>query len=79
MDATFHMHLRADQISALWAVRKPTQSGHVTSVEAYAADRSLIIQFFGTRDEGVDERPDWRALAEGLVGRDPFTPVAATA
>jgi putative hemin transport protein len=79
MDETFHMHLRADQITELWAVRKPTKDGHVTSVEAYAADRSLIIQFFGVRHEGVDERPEWRALVEGLDGRDTPTPLVATA
>ena len=47
-------------------MRKPTADGHVTSIEAYAADRSLIIQFFGKRHEGVDERVEWRALVEGL-------------
>lgn len=67
MDETFHMHLRLDQIVELWGVRKPTKDGHVTSIEAYAADRSLIIQFFGVRQEGIDERPEWRALVEGLA------------
>ena len=71
MDETFHMHLRLDQIVELWGVRKPTKDGHVTSIEAYAADRSLIIQFFGVRHEGVDERPDWRRLVESLSHLDP--------
>lgn len=79
MDETFHMHLRADQVAELWAVRKPTKDGHVTSVEAYAADRSLIIQFFGVRHEGIDERLDWRQLVEGLTPRDASSPLAATA
>lgn len=69
MDETFHLHLRLDQIVELWAVRKPTKDGHVTSVEAYAEDRSLIIQFFGVRHEGVDELPQWRSLAEALPHR----------
>jgi putative hemin transport protein len=66
MDETFHLHLRLDQIAELWAVRKPTKDGHVTSLEAYAADGSLIIQFFGVRHEGVDELPAWRGLVEKL-------------
>jgi putative hemin transport protein len=66
MDPDFHLHLRVDQIVSLWAVRKPTADGHVTSVEAYDADGNLIIQFFGKRHEGVDERPEWRALVEAL-------------
>jgi putative hemin transport protein len=66
MDATFHLHLRADHVRDLWAVRKPTADGHVTSVEAYGADGELIIQFFGQRHEGESERDDWRFLAENL-------------
>jgi len=32
----------------------------------YDAQGRLIIQFFGERHEGEDERQDWRALAESL-------------
>ncbi|NRB32883.1 MAG: hemin-degrading factor, partial [Rhizobiaceae bacterium] len=35
MDKTFHLHLRMDHIHEAWVVRKPTDKGHVTSVEAY--------------------------------------------
>lgn len=66
MDATFHLHLRLDHIRQIWAVRKPTKDGHITSVEAYGADGEMIIQFFGARHEGEAERADWRALAEDL-------------
>lgn len=66
MDDTFHLHLRLDQIAQAWAVRKPTKDGHVTSVEVYDANRELIIQFFGKRIEGSDERTQWRELVTGL-------------
>nr|WP_314261557.1 ChuX/HutX family heme-like substrate-binding protein [uncultured Devosia sp.] len=66
MDDTFHMHLRLDQVVSAWAVRKPTADGHVTSVELYDANRELIIQFFGHREEGVDERSAWRSTVERL-------------
>ncbi len=66
LDETFHLHLRLDHVSEVWAVRKPTAEGHVTSLEAYGADGEMIIQFFGVRKEGEDERGDWRFLAENL-------------
>lgn len=66
LDETFHMHLRMDHIAQAWVVRKPTDKGHVTSLECYDAEERLIVQFFGKRVEGYDERPAWRALAEGL-------------
>jgi putative hemin transport protein len=67
MDPTFHLHLRLDHIAETWAVRKPTKDGHVTSLEAYNAKGEMIIQFFGKRKEGFDERPDWRAIMESLT------------
>lgn len=66
MDPTFHMHLRTDHIHAVWAVRKPTKDGHVTSLEAYDEQGEMIAQFFGERHEGTPERDDWRALVEAL-------------
>lgn len=66
LDETFHMHLRLDHIAQAWVVRKPTDKGHVTSLEVYDANEQLIVQFFGKRIEGQDERSAWRALVEGL-------------
>ncbi|WP_183699156.1 ChuX/HutX family heme-like substrate-binding protein [Rhizobium sp. BK049] len=66
MDPTFHLHLRQDHIAETWAVRKPTKDGHVTSLEAYNAEGEMIIQFFGKRKEGTDERAEWREIMENL-------------
>ncbi|WP_454850595.1 hemin-degrading factor [Rhizobium binxianense] len=66
LDPTFHLHLRQDHIAEAWAVRKPTKDGHVTSLEAYNTEGEMIIQFFGKRKEGVDERADWREIMENL-------------
>jgi len=66
MDPTFHLHLRLDHLAELWAVRKPTKEGHVTSLEAYDASGHLVIQFFGKRHEGETERAGWRSLMEEL-------------
>jgi putative hemin transport protein len=65
-DETFHLHFRTDHVSELWVVRKPTADGHVTSLEAYDANGELVIQFFGKRKEGQDERVEWREVAESL-------------
>lgn len=67
LDETFHMHLRLDHIAEVWAVRKPTADGHVTSIECYGADKNIIIQFFGVRKEGSGELTEWRSLVEGLA------------
>ncbi|AMX98866.1 hemin-degrading factor [Mesorhizobium ciceri] len=66
LDKTFRLHLRTHHIREVWAVRKPTRDGHLTSLEAYGADGKMIIQFFGMREEGESERDDWRSLAENL-------------
>lgn len=66
MDPTFHLHLRQDRIAEVWAVRKPADTGHVTSIEAYDRDGEMVIQFFGKRKEGKAELDLWRDLAEAL-------------
>lgn len=66
LDERFHLHLRTDHIAEVWALRRPIKEGHLTSIDAYDAQGRLIIQFFGKRREGEDERQDWRFLAENL-------------
>ncbi|MBC7283963.1 ChuX/HutX family heme-like substrate-binding protein [Hoeflea sp.] len=66
LDPGFNLHLRQDHVKEVWAVRKPTDKGHVTSLEAYSAAGDLIVQFFGKRIEGQDEREGWRIIMEQL-------------
>lgn len=66
LDPGFNLHLRQDQVREVWAVRKPTDTGHVTSLEAYDANGELIVQFFGKRKEGQDELQGWRQVMENL-------------
>ncbi|KQS84736.1 MULTISPECIES: hemin-degrading factor [unclassified Rhizobium] len=70
MDPTFHMHLRTDHLAEVWAVRKPTTDGHVTSLEALDAKGEMVVQFFGKRKEGNAERDDWRTIMENLARLD---------
>lgn len=65
MDPTFHMDAGSNGIAEIWAVRKPTKDGHVTSLSAFrrrAVDRPALWQ----QRRGADERSEWRALIENL-------------
>ncbi|MEO0401731.1 MAG: ChuX/HutX family heme-like substrate-binding protein [Pseudomonadota bacterium] len=66
MDPRFNLHLRADHITEVWAVEKPTQRGPAVSVEAFDADGALIFQVFGVGKEGRDSRAEWRKVVEAL-------------
>lgn len=66
LDPDFNMHLRTDHIDTLWVVKKPTEDGVVTSLEAFDARKNMIAQFFGLRKPGIPELKDWAALVETL-------------
>ena len=51
MDPRFNLHLRADHITEVWRVTKPTQRGDAISVEAFDAEGGLILQIFGYRKD----------------------------
>lgn len=62
LDPEFNMHLREDGISSVWLVKKPTEDGIVTSLEAFDKDGNIIVQFFGKRKPRIPEREDWRQV-----------------
>lgn len=62
LDPEFNMHLREDAIDSVWLVKKPTEDGFVTSLEAFDADGNVIVQFFGKRKPRIPEREDWRQV-----------------
>ncbi|MGK6350783.1 hemin-degrading factor [Parapedobacter sp. DT-150] len=62
LDPDFNMHLREDGIESVWLVRKPTEDGIVTSLEAFDTDGNVIVQFFGKRKPRIPEREDWRQV-----------------
>ncbi len=64
MDPRFNLHLRADRLSEVYRVWKPTRTGDVWSVEGFAADGELILQLFGYRKDTPAE--PWNALVAGL-------------
>lgn len=64
MDPRFNLHLRADRLAEVYRVWKPTRTGDVFSVEAFASDGELILQIFGYRKNTPAE--PWNALVAGL-------------
>lgn len=62
LDPEFNMHLREDAVADVWLVKKPTEDGIVTSLEAFDAGGNLIVQFFGKRKPRIPEREDWREV-----------------
>ncbi len=62
LDPAFNMHLREDGIESVWLVKKPTEDGIVTSLEAFDQEGQVIVQFFGKRKPRIPEREDWRQV-----------------
>lgn len=67
LDPDFNMHLREDLIDTLWVVKKPTEDGVVTSIEAFDRNKNMIAQFFGLRKPSIPELKEWAELVEGLA------------
>ena len=66
LDEKFNLHLDTTSIGSVWIVSKPTSDGWVTSMEVFAEDGELIVQFFGARKPGSAELTVWRELMHGL-------------
>ena len=64
MDPRFNLHLRADHITEVWRVTKPTQRGDAISVEAFDAAGGLILQIFGYRKDAPPVA--WDAMMASL-------------
>ena len=62
LDPDFNLHLRDDSVARVFSVRKPTEDGIVTSLEAFDADGRNILLMFGARKPGKPELEDWRAI-----------------
>ena len=67
LDPDLNIHLRQANIAEAWMVRKPTEIGHVTSLELFGPAGNSIALIYGARKPGEPERADWRSLVESLV------------
>ncbi|ASK21521.1 ChuX/HutX family heme-like substrate-binding protein [Halomonas sp. N3-2A] len=66
----FTLHLNDTAIEQVWQVSKPNRDGGVTSVEAFDAEGSLVLQIYAERQEGRVERPEWRQLLNELGNQE---------
>lgn len=71
LDPSFNLHLREDHIASAWAVKKPTTSGLVTSLELLDIRGHTIAALFGERKHGEPESSAWRALVDSIAQRKP--------
>ena len=62
LDPTFNLHLRDEGVARVFSVRKPTEDGIVTSIEAFDDRDRNILLMFGARKPGKPELEPWRAL-----------------
>lgn len=62
LDPTFNLHLREEGVARVFSVRKPTDDGIVTSIEAFDNRDRNILLMFGARKPGKPELEPWRAL-----------------
>ncbi|ASP38325.1 hemin-degrading factor [Bacterioplanes sanyensis] len=69
LDPGFNLHANTALIDQLWLVRKPTNDGIVTSLEAFDVNGRQLALMFGERHNGQPERDDWRQLQNQLLAR----------
>jgi putative hemin transport protein len=67
LDDCFNLHLLLESVRSLWLVKKPTQNGYVTSIEAFDSQGELVVTFFGERELDSPELEVWRELTESLA------------
>jgi putative hemin transport protein len=66
LDPDFNMHLREDGVARVFSVRKPTEDGIVTSIEAFDARNRNILLMFGARKPGKPELEEWRSIVANV-------------
>ncbi|MCW5732870.1 MAG: hemin-degrading factor [Enhydrobacter sp.] len=66
LDPDFNLHLRESAVARVFSVRKPTDDGIVTSVEAFDGRNRTVLLMFGERKPGNPELEPWRAIAARL-------------
>jgi putative hemin transport protein len=66
LDPDFNLHLRDSAVARVFSVRKPTEDGIVTSIEAFDRRGRNILLMFGERKPGKPELESWRAIVAQL-------------
>jgi putative hemin transport protein len=66
LDPAFNLHLREAGVARVFSVRKPTEDGVVTSIEAFCNRDRNILLMFGARKPGKPELEPWRSIVAGI-------------
>lgn len=66
LDPDFNLHLRDEGVARVFSVRKPTEDGIVTSIEAFDAHNRNILLMFGARKPGKPELEEWRMIVANV-------------
>jgi putative hemin transport protein len=66
LDPDFNLHLRDAGVARVFSVRKPTEDGIVTSIEAFDAHNRNILLMFGARKPGKPELEEWRTIVANV-------------
>jgi putative hemin transport protein len=69
LDPIFNLHLREAGVARVFSVRKPTDDGIVTSIEAFDSHDRTILLMFGARKPGKPELEEWRTLVAQIEKR----------
>ncbi|RBP83231.1 hemin-degrading factor [Marinomonas rhizomae] len=67
LDPGFNLHLREDLITESWAIKRPSNDGIITSIEAFNAKGESILTLFGKRKPGNPELPLWQKIVAEVI------------
>lgn len=70
LDPGFSLHLDTSGVNQVWVVRKHTDYGIITSLEVYDASGELILTFYGERNSGGTELPEWRNAIDSILDEE---------
>lgn len=66
MDPEFNLHLNELEVASAYVVHKNTTEGLVSALELFDHSGEMVAQFFGLRKPGIPQKPEWKALLDGL-------------
>lgn len=73
LDPTFNLHLRTEEVSEVWVVYKPSETGGQTSLELYHKNGQLISHIYGAVNLSAPELRRWRDLLAEVPSLEPAT------
>ncbi|MGR9046847.1 MAG: ChuX/HutX family heme-like substrate-binding protein [Gammaproteobacteria bacterium] len=60
------LHFNVSRLDSVWVVKKPLESGLLSSLELYDAQKQPIALIYGRSDDDTEEDGRWRELTETL-------------